>query len=156
MPLLNYTTTVEAAKTVFQIQAILQTHGARSVLINYDAQGQIEALSFLVKTPQGEIPIKLPVNPDAVLALLERAWRAGRIRKRIDRSQAIRIAWRIVKDWVEAQMAILETEMVRMEQIFLPYVQTPDGRTVYERLEGAKFLQLNQGVNEIEEVERRL
>ena len=36
--------------------------------------------------------------------------------------------------------AILETEMVRMEQIFLPYVVTPNGRTLYDAMVDAKFL----------------
>jgi len=61
------------------------------------------------------------------------------------RAQAVRVAWRILKDWVAAQMAILETEMVKLEQIFLPYVETPDGRTVYERLAESRFLQLPPG-----------
>ena len=48
--------------------------------------------------------------------------------------QAVRIAWRIVKDWVRAQMAILETEMVKMEQIFLPYMITNNNQTLYESM----------------------
>lgn len=44
------------------------------------------------------------------------------------------MGWRIVKDWVSAQMAILETEMVRMEQVFLPYVMTQSGKTLYETM----------------------
>lgn len=133
MALLNYTTRIEASKTVSEIQKILALHGAKSILVDYDDEGLIEALSFRVITPQGDAGIKLPVNPDAVLAVLTRQSRLGRIPRRyVDRPQAVRVAWRIVKDWVEAQMAILETEMVKMEQIFLPYVLSKDGRTLYE------------------------
>lgn len=49
-----------------------------------------------------------------------------------DREQAERVAWRIVKDWVEAQMAILESEMVQMDEIFLPYMLSSSGQTVFE------------------------
>ena len=49
-----------------------------------------------------------------------------------DRDQAERVAWRIVKDWVEAQMAILESEMVQLDQIFLPYMVNDNGQTVFE------------------------
>jgi hypothetical protein len=42
-------------------------------------------------------------------------------------------------------MAILETEMVRMEQIFLPYAITRDGKTFYESLVGTGFKQLQEG-----------
>lgn len=148
MALLNYTTTIEAAKTATQIQDILARHGARAVLMNYDGQGQVVALSFQVQTPSGIIPIRLPVDPDAVLRVLERQWQKSQVpHSYVNRPQATRIAWRILKDWVEAQMAILETEMVRMEQIFLPYMTTKSGQTVYEVMVGRHFL-LGEGRSE--------
>ena len=56
------------------------------------------------------------------------------------REQAERVAWRILKDWVEAQMALLDIEMVRFEEIFRPYIETSSGQTIYERLEERQFL----------------
>ncbi len=139
MPLLNYTTQIEASKTVGQIHGILVAHGARSILTNYDNQGQIESLSFEVETPHGIAHIKLPINVEAVLRVMMRS--DSRVPRRlVNRTQATRIAWRIVKDWVEAQMAILETEMVKMEQIFLPYIQTQNGETLFEVFEARKML----------------
>lgn len=133
MTLLNYTTKVEAAKTVEQIQRILVAHGARAVLVNYGDDGSIQSLAFKAMGPQGEIAIKLPIDPEATLRVLTRQYNAGKIPHRyINRPQAVRVAWRIIREWVAAQMAILETEMVRLEQIFLPYVVTRDGRTIYE------------------------
>lgn len=144
-PLLNYTTQIEAVKTVGEIQGILAGHGAKSVLVDYSDDGQVEALAFKVLTPQGDIGIRLPIDPDAVLKVLTEQNRLGRVPRRyINRAQAVRVAWRIVKDWVQAQMAILETEMVRMEQIFLPYVMTQSGRTLYEAMVDRHF-QLGPG-----------
>jgi len=140
MPLLNYTTGIETAKTVGEIQGILAGHGAKSIKTDYSDDGQIEALSFLVLTPQGEVGIRLPVDPGAVLKVLTQQNRLGKVPRRfLTHSQAVRVAWRIVKDWVQAQMAILETEMVRMEQIFLPYVITESGRTLYEVMMDSRF-----------------
>lgn len=48
--------------------------------------------------------------------------------------QAVRTAWRIVKDWVEAQMALQETQMVTTAQVFLPYMIMPNGKTVSENV----------------------
>lgn len=145
MALLNYTTKIEAAKTVAEIQKILALHGAKSILIDYGDDGLIEALAFRVLTPHGEIGIRLPIQPDAVLRVLTQQSRLGKVPKSfVNQPQAVRVAWRIVKDWVEAQMAILETEMVKMEQIFLPYVITPNGQTLYEVFEEKRFL-LTQG-----------
>jgi hypothetical protein len=53
--------------------------------------------------------------------------------------QALRVSWRILKDWVEAQIAIVETKMVQIEQVFLPYAIMPDGRMLYERVRDAQF-----------------
>ena len=44
-------------------------------------------------------------------------------------------------------MAILETEMVKMEQIFLPYVITDSGKTLYEAMIDRHF-QLGAGKGE--------
>ena len=63
--------------------------------------------------------------------------------RRIDpsREQAVRTAWRIVKDWVEAQMALVETQMVSTQDVFLPYAVMQDGRTLAERVrESPQFL----------------
>lgn len=136
MPIANYTTSVEAIKTVGEIQGILVAHGARQILMNYAKDGTIESLSFIVDTPYGEMGIRLPVDVEAVLKVLERQNVPPRYRSY---PQAVRIAWRIVKDWVRSQMAILETEMVRMEQIFLPYMITKDNRTLYEAMVDHKF-----------------
>jgi hypothetical protein len=58
----------------------------------------------------------------------------NRSKTQIDDSQeqAERVAWRIVKDWLAAQLAILETEMVSVQQVFLPYFLDRQGRTLYE------------------------
>lgn len=146
--LLNYSTKIEAGKTASEIQEILGTHGAKAVLINYK-DGLIDSLSFQVETPQGDIGFRLPIDPDAVLKILQRQQALGKLRHggEPDRPQAVRVAWRILKDWIEAQMAILETEMVKIEQVFLPYMITHDGRTLYEGM-AEKGFYLTQGRNE--------
>jgi len=131
MPIANYTTTVDALKTVGEIQGILVGHGARSILINYAKDKTIESLSFIVETRHGDIPFRLPVDANAVLKVLEEQ----RVPPRYaNYQQAVRIAWRIVRDWVRAQMALLETEMVKMEQIFLPYMVAKGDKTLYETM----------------------
>jgi len=141
MPLLNYSTSISAQKTVGEIMGLLAGHGAKAILMNYDNDGQIESLSFQIATPQGDRGIRLPVDHDAILKVMSRQ---GVTRKYLNRAHAIRVAWRIIKDWVKAQMALVETEMVRTEQVFLPYWITPSGKTLYEHLVDTKF-QLTEG-----------
>jgi hypothetical protein len=140
--LLNYTTQIEASKTVSQIEDILTQHGAKSILKNYTDTGLIESLTFLVNTPNGEAFIKLPVNPDAILIVMKKQRIPIRLQ---NKPQAIRVAWRIVKDWIEAQMAILETDMVKLDQIFLPYIEISQNKTVYQLFNERKNLQITQG-----------
>ncbi|GAI72718.1 unnamed protein product, partial [marine sediment metagenome] len=128
-----------------EIQGILAGHGAKSILVDYGDDGTVEALAFQILTPHGQVAIRLPVDPEAVLKVLTRQNRLGQVPKRyLTHAQAVRVAWRIVKDWVSAQMAIIETEMVKMEQIFLPYVITVSGKTLYEAMLDRHF-QLGPG-----------
>jgi hypothetical protein len=132
MPILNYTTTIAADKTLGEIQTILARHDASSILIEY-ANRQPVAVSFLAPTNHGPRGFRLPANVDAVAEVLERQARAGQVPKRFaNREQAARVAWRIVKDWLEAQMAIIEAGMVTLDEVMLPYLTEPDGRTLYQ------------------------
>lgn len=141
MPLLDYTTSVPVSRTVSQIQAKLVEHGARAVMMEYDDRGKIKALAFKVNMPNGELPIRLPIDTAATLKVLERQYNNREIPGRYaNEDHAYRVAWRIIKDWVEAQMSLLETEMVRMEEIFLPYVITRSGQTIYQVMAGKHFL----------------
>lgn len=41
-------------------------------------------------------------------------------------------AGRNIRDWVMAQLALYETEMVDMGQVFLPFATDTKGQTLYE------------------------
>ena len=138
MAILNYTTTVEAFKTVAEIEHVLVKHGAKSIMKNYDGE-TITGLSFLIDTGAQQIPVRLPVKIDECLVILMEEKKNGTKNIKATREQAERVAWRILKDWIEAQMALLDVHMVRFEEIFLPYIETCNGKTVYERLEAHKF-----------------
>lgn len=125
MPLLNYTTKIDVFTTLGQIQGMLVKNGAKKILQEYNDDGQISAVSFQINTPQGLQAVRLPANVEAVQRVLTKQ------KVKCDYAQAERVAWRIVKDWVEAQMAILESEMVTLAEIFLPYMTDGKGNTVY-------------------------
>lgn len=126
MALLNYTTKVNVYTTIGEIQAQLVVHGAKRIMQDYDDKGRISALTFQIDTPAGLRVIRLPANVNAVQKVLSSQ------KVKCDLEQAERVAWRIVKDWVEAQMAILESEMVQMDEIFLPYMVNNNGQTFFQ------------------------
>jgi len=144
-PLFTYTTKIEPQKTVAEIQEVLTSHGAKSILTDYDGEGKIKSLSFMVNTPHGDIAIQLPCNPEPVYRILKQQYSEKIISAGfVNKHQALRVSWRIILYWVKAQMAILETEMVKMEQVFLPYMTMRDGRTLYEKMLDSRF-QLTNG-----------
>lgn len=126
MPIMNYTTKVDVFATLGEIQGQLVKHGAKKIMQDYDDDGHITALSFLIDIPNGPRGVKLPANVDAVQNVLTKQ------KVKCDRDQAERVAWRIVKDWVAAQMAILESEMVQLDEIFLPYMLNDKGQTLFQ------------------------
>lgn len=136
MPLLNYTTQIRALKTSAEVQEILARAGASGVATEY-TDGRPVAVAFRATTPFGPREFVLPIHRDKVLAVLRRQKVQP---KYLTLDQAERVAWRIVKDWVEAQLAIIQTEMVTLDQVMLPYMRTDGGETVFERYQRNQLL----------------
>lgn len=139
MAILNYTTTIDAFKTVGEIENILVKHNAKSIMKNYNGQS-IESLSFLVDTGYAQIPIKLPAKVNQCLAVLKKEKRNGTKNIKDTKEQAERVSWRILKDWVQSQMALLDIDMVKFEEVFMPYIVDSQGKTLFEKLEEKQFL----------------
>ena len=143
MPLLNYTTKVPAEKTATEIMALLSRKGATQVMMEFGPEGQPVGLKWRVVSAHGPLSFALPVNVEAVFSVLTQQ-RILPTNTQSRREQAGRTAWRILKEWVAAQMALIETGMVDMEEVFLPYMLTGD-RTVYQALSEDKFRALQSG-----------
>lgn len=134
MTVLNYTTTIAAARTISEIQTLLAKHGAARIAIDY-ADGSPSGLTFSLDTPHGSRLFTLPVDVDAMHRLLIQEYDAGRIKNRRPpmrtREHAERVAWRVIKDWLEAQLAIVQTQMAAVDQVMLPYLRVDENRTLY-------------------------
>ncbi len=134
-PLLNYTTQIGAERSLGEIQKRLAQHGARQTLIRFDDKGIATTLAFELETADGPRAYLLPANIDKILIVLRREYNAGTSRlpaRLISREQAARVAWRIIKDWIEAQIALVETEMVTLDQVMLPYRAVGPNKMLYE------------------------
>ena len=126
------TTKIEPEQTVAQIQQILGKYGAGAVMTEYD-KGEVVALTFKIKLGEKYLPFRLPCRWLSIHQFLVSKYK----RPRHDlRPQAKRIACRQILRWVEAQMALVETEMVKIQEVFMPYIQvTIAGQTLFEKLE---------------------
>jgi hypothetical protein len=130
MPLLDYTTTVAASRTIGQVQALLVEGGARHIMTSYNDAGVPTGIAFIIETGYGQRRYTIPVDASRVHAVLRRDRKVAP--RYSTPEQAERVAWRIVKDWLEAQLAIIRTEMVTLDQVMLPYMLSDGDRTVYD------------------------
>ena len=131
MPILNYTTDVPVDRTVAEIQRKIARAGAASVRVDYK-NGQPVSISFLLMLGDRSLPFRLPADTESVYWILFRD--DSLPRKYRSRPHAERVAWRIVKDWVEVQLALIESGQATLPQLFLPHAVRSDGRTLFEQV----------------------
>lgn len=62
MAIKNYTTTIDVYKSLGEIQGALASHGARKIMVDYDAAGQPIGVMFGIETPAGIRGFALPAN----------------------------------------------------------------------------------------------
>lgn len=131
------TTRIAPERTVSEIQHVLMSHGANAILMEYEAMA-IAAVSFKFAVDGKEIPFRLPCRWREVETMLRKSGKRPRCDDTYEK-WARRVAWRIVFRWVEAQMAFVESRMVKVQEVFFPYIQTPTGKTLYEITEQRGF-----------------
>ena len=128
MAILNYTTQINANKTIGEIQAILAKKGANQISVDYE-NGQPAGLRFQIVFLDQPVYFRLPCNVEGVYKSLCNS-KVPSSKRTLD--QARRVAWRIIKDWVEAQLAIVESNQAEMAEVFLPYAIDKEDRTFFQ------------------------
>lgn len=139
MAILNYTTQINVYKTISEITEILVNHGASKIVTDYEGKNP-KAITFCVPMRDSIVFFALPANYKGVLNSMKKF--QGLPKKFLTEEQAIRVSWRIVKDWIEAQMAMVEAELADIAEVFLPYAVTSNGNTLYQEIGSHKFLNL--------------
>ncbi len=129
MPILNYTTQIDSYKTITEIQQILAKHGATKIVMDNNEEGLPVALTFCIVFKDNLQAFKLPCNIEGVRKALQKNKKIPRAQ--CTEAQALRVGWRILKDWVAAQMAIVEAELATTTEVFLPYMVLKSGDTLY-------------------------
>lgn len=135
----NYTTAVPVTRTVSEIMEILAQHGAVEIRSKWRNQ-RITSLSFC----WNGLIFELPGRVEKVHLVLQ----ADRVKGEVSLAQSTLehaecVAWRNLKDWVDAQFALIDTQTAQVHELFLSYMQVP-GRdtTVFAEMEarGMKML----------------
>lgn len=142
MSILNYSTKIEARKTVGELQEILAKAGCRKILIDYSEQGEPDAVTFVILVNEQPVYYTLPCNVAGVLRSMQKDSKIPR--KLLTTEQGRRVAWRIIKDWSLAQLAIIEAGQAQLAEVFLPYAQH-QGTTLFKALESGGLKLLPEG-----------
>lgn len=143
MFLKNYTSDVPISQTIYRIEQVLLTCGVTGISKEYGIDSKLTAITFRLIGP-GDKPlhIRLPANEKAATKALFSTYvgTVKRPRKTEEEfeEQGARTAWRIVKDWVEVQMSMIQMGQADAVEVFLPYLY--DGkRTYYNALKESNF-----------------
>jgi hypothetical protein len=116
---------------------MLCAHEARDILFNYEkGTGRIENLLFSIEIQTQKIGFKLPLN----WRKTQKVMQEQKIRRADEEDYCYRVAWRILRDWVAVQMALIEIGQASLEQIFLPYGLDKNGQTFYETFQKSYLL----------------
>lgn len=134
MPIKNYTTKVPAVQTVGEIQGILAAHGARKVMMDYAENGSVTAVTFALECCGVLQGFRLEAKPEGVKAVMAKE------HTKCDDAQAERIAWRNLKDWIAAQVALVETEQATMDELFFPKLVDRNEKTIYEAFQTGQLM----------------
>ncbi len=138
----NYSVGAGTDKKIKSIQAILLDFGARGIGFGYDENGKIETINFKIRLNEIDQMVEVPFLWKETAEVLREQGKY----KNDDHAYAVSVA--NVRDWLDAQLALEATRMVKFEQVFLPYIVTNDGRLLYERIKETNMLQLKEGDDE--------
>lgn len=155
MFLKNYTSDVPVAQTIYRIEQVLIKCGVSGITKEYSPTGGVWALRFHLKLADSqELTIRLPADKDRALEALwlnyadgdelshdgqRLAWNSYKKKTKKDfEAQAERTAWKIMQDWVEVQMSLIQLRQAEPIEVFLPYVWN-GSETFYHKLKSSGY-----------------
>lgn len=142
----NQSTTVAAEKTIMEIQSMLIAAKACSITTRIENQ-QVTAVMFQLLVNDRPVPFCLPCNWQGVL-------KAMREQKKVAKSllteeQARRVTWRIVRDWLRAQLSLIEAGQFSLAEVMMAWMLVSPTETLAQRiLQGNGLLRLTQNNGE--------
>jgi S-adenosylmethionine synthetase len=93
-------------------------------------------LSFTVPTGFGERGFELPVRVAGVLRAMQQDHAIPR--SKCTQVQASRVAWRVARDWLRAQLALIDAGLAGLDEVMMPYMLADGGHTTWELYAGSQ------------------
>jgi len=133
MPIKNYSSSVKPSDSLGKIQGLLAEHGAHQVSMDY-LGGKPIALTFRMWVNDVQVRFRLTVDVDGMLRAMKKDKKVPN--SNCNYEQAERTAWKNKFEWIHLQMAEIEAEQAKIEQLLLGYAVTPKGETLFEAIQG--------------------
>ena len=142
MNLKNYTSEVDASKSMANIERVLVEIGASNINKNYKDK-ICTGLTFLYFDQQLNrtfaFHLKAQVEECFNIFWKERT-RKTQEAKEICMKQSMRTAWKILSDWTEIQCSMILLGQATPLQMFLPFVyDTQKNETLYDKISSGKM-----------------
>lgn len=141
MPIKNYTTDIAVGKSMGEVIGALSRRGVARISTIFNEEGDPAGIAFTMKTEYGLREFELPVRVEGVLAAMRRD---GVAKAKLTHEHAAKVAWRIAKDWLEAQAALIDAGLADLDEVMLPYMIANDGRTAFQVMKGQALKELEQ------------
>jgi hypothetical protein len=131
----NYTSTVPAEKSVSNIEKRLVGSGATNIVKTYE-NGILGGLYFTIRHNKSDLPFKMPARVAQVHErLLSNIRRPHKNTVKKLQAQSERTAWKLLSEWVDIQLTLVELGQADLAEIFLPYVYDHKlKKTLYEKI----------------------
>lgn len=149
----NYTSNVPVSQTIYRIEQVLIKCGVTGISKEYGPDGTVSAVSFRIQDKGKDFNVRLPANKEAAQTALWVDYAAGdemnesgtalkwskkRLKKSDFKEQAERTAWKIIQDWVEVQMSMIQMNQAESLEVFMPYIWDGE-QTVFSRLKASNY-----------------
>lgn len=151
MAIKNYTSTVPMINSIQRIEHRLAQAGASHIAKTY-SDGKPIGMVFQIVDDGIPRTFKLPAKTERVFDWLKLQRKKPPTKAQMEqlKAQADRTGWKILSDWIDIQISLIELKQADVREVFLPYMYDPTSdATLFERLDANNFqFQLGVGKNE--------
>lgn len=148
MNIKNYTSTVEASRSMAKIEDLLVEIGATNINKQY-AEKVCTGITFLLfdQQLQQTLPFHLKAQVEECFTILWKDVKRPRPDTRVIlQKQANKTAWKILFDWTEIQCSMILLGQAKPLQMFLPFIyDMKSNETLFDKVTSGKISLLLPG-----------
>ncbi len=139
----NYTSEMPVEKSIKKIHRLLNESGAKDVHFTYTDM-LCKSVKFMMPIKETTLVFSIDAKPDAVFkVMLSKYKNPSRVNKVKLKEQALRTCWKLIADWVEIQLSLVEIEQAEFTEAFFSNIYDMNThQTFYQRVKDGGFMLL--------------